>query len=201
MTHAFRATVCALALTAAGCGSAGDGASDQAGERENDATTAAEAAPGNNASKGALPTIYYGGVSSQASTDGKFLGASEALIKRVLDRQNGTIIDSVLKEKRLVQVVFRPTANSNVLSVEHGDGSYSGTLTFTPDPWSATEWTYDLRVRDGTSIEGTGKDNGEALLIEQYVVGADGQRQIQIVERLPRIKQSTYDAKRKALVR
>jgi hypothetical protein len=200
MTHAFRATVCALALTGAGCGSAGDGPSDNAGERKNDARATAEAPPG-DVSKGALPTIYYGGISSRVSTDGEFLGATESLIKRGVDRQNGTIIDSVLKENRLVQVALRPTANPNVLSVEHGDGSYSGTVTFTPDPWSATEWTYDLRVRDGTSIEGTGKDNGEALLIEQYVVGADGQRQIQIVERLPRIKQSTYDAKRKALVR
>lgn len=150
----------------------------------------------------ALPVRYYGGIRTTTSPDGKkFLGASEALIKRLFDKPNGTITETVLDEGRLKVITLRQTDHPNVFSVDPGDGAWSGTLTFAPDAWQAAEWTYDLKRKDGTAIEGTGKDNGQALLIETYVVGVDGERQVKIVQRLPEINVVTYEAKHKALVR
>lgn len=200
----MRATLSVLALLAASCGMAGDATTDAAdepaGAPERAQVTGSAAGAGDEA-RNALPTVYFGGINTLLSPDGKFQGASEALIKRVVDRENGTITDSVLDDGRLVEVVMRRTDDPRVLSVEPEDGSYAGTLTFTPDPWNATEWTYDIRMRDGTRIEGVGRDNGEALVIEKDVVGADGRVRTRMMDRLPRIQPTIYEAKRRVLVR
>jgi hypothetical protein len=161
----------------------------------------ASAAPSGAASS-KTQTNYYGGIRTTSSADGtKFLEATDALIKRVLDPENATITDSLLDEGRLVEVILRQTDEPGVIAVEPEDSSYSGTLTFSPDAWNATRWTYDLRMNDGSTIVGTGTDNGEALLIEQHLVDAGGNRQTKIVERLPQIYPSVIEAKRLALVR
>lgn len=149
-----------------------------------------------------LPTEWYGGLRITTSPDGKhFQGAVEALIERVYDQPNGIIIDTVLENDRLVPVTLRQTDNPSVFSVEREDGAYTGTVTFAPDAWNPTSWTIHLALADGSRMEGTGTDNGEALLIEQYVVGPDGERREKITHRLPRIQQTIYEAKRNALVR
>jgi hypothetical protein len=199
----MRATLSFLALLAASCGMAGDATTDaveEAGEPER-AQVTESAAGAREEARSALPTEYFGGISTLQSPGGEFLGASEALIKRVVDRENGTITDSILDDGRLVEVVMRRTDDPRVLSVEPEDGSYAGTLTFNPDPWTATEWAYDIRLHDGTTIEGVGRDNGEALVIERSVVGADGRVRTRMLDRLPRIQPTIYEAKRRVLVR
>lgn len=149
-----------------------------------------------------LPTEWYAGLRMTTSPDGKqFQGAVEALVERVYDRPNGLIRETMLENGRLVTVTLRQGDRPNVFSLEREDGAYSGTVTFDPDAWKAASWTYDLALADGNRIVGTGSDTGEALLIEQYLVGADGERRTRFTERLPRIKQSIYEAKRQALVR
>lgn len=200
MTRAARATLSVLTLLAAGCGMTGDAPENAEGGSGPVPQTEPAPQPAGE-TQNPLPTVYFGGLNTRMSPDGEFLGGSEALIKRVIDRENGTITDSVLDDGRLVEVVMRRTNDPRVLSIEPEDGSYTGTLTYTPDPWSATEWTYEIRMRDGTTIEGVGRDNGEALVIEKDVVGADGRVQTRLLDRLPRIQPSIYDAKRRVLVR
>lgn len=163
--------------------------------------TAAEAAESRAAARD-LPREWYAGIRTTTSPDGRqFQGAVEALVERVYDQPNGVITDTVLENGELVTVSLRQGDEPNVFSVHREDGAYTGTVTFAPEAWNATSWTYDLALADGTRIEGTGTDNGEALLIEQYLVGSDGERRTKFTQRLPRIQQSIYEAKRKALVR
>lgn len=149
-----------------------------------------------------LPTEWFGGLRMTTSPDGKeFQGAVEALVERVYDQPNGIIRETLLEDGRLVAVTLRQSDQPNVFFLHREDGAYTGTVTFAPDAWNATSWTYDLARADGTRIKGTGTDNGMALLIEQYLVGSDGERRTRFTERLPRIQQTTYDTKRNALVR
>lgn len=148
------------------------------------------------------PTVYYAGITTTTSPDGKkHLHSTEALVKREYDESSGVITETVLHDGELVTVELRPTDEENVYSVEPADGSYSGTLKFNGPAWEASHWEYDLTLEDGTTVTGIGQNNGEALVIEKEIHDGSGATVAKQMERLPEVQKSIYDAKVTALVR
>lgn len=161
----------------------------------------APAAAESEASAADVPREWFNGLRTVSDPDGRFQGATQSLIERVVDRANGTITETIVEQGRLITVTLRETGRANVFAVERDDGAYTGTITFSPDAWTATEWTYELALPDGRRIEGTGRDEGKTVVIEQALLGADGERQEAILERVDRVEASIYEAKRRTLVR
>jgi len=143
-----------------------------------------------------LPTTYWTGSVITSSADGsKMFGApKEGLVKRELDRANGTIIETVWDETKFRVVKLTQQGDTNVFDATDDEGTFTGTMEFSPNAWEATSWMYALEMADGSAkIEGKATVTPETIVTEKYIVGPDGERIAKVVDNLVSATQSTFE--------
>jgi hypothetical protein len=153
-------------------------------------------------------TKYYFGEVLISSPDGKTAyGKSVSLIKRVVDPSQQTISEIVLQPSRDpkqkpkdINTTLKRAGNSNTFLATDDEKKFEGKLTFTGDEWSWNNWTYDIKLADGSKLTGIGVMDLAGIKTEKTFFKPDGKASILIKEDVRVINSEEYAAKHKQIM-
>lgn len=159
----------------------------------------------------ALPaanTQYYYGEVIISSPDGKIpYGKSVSLIKRTVDPANNTISEIVLQPPRDpkqkpkdINTTLKRIESSNVFFASDDEKTFEGKLTFTGSEWSWNNWTYDIKLADGSKLDGVGVLDSAGIKTQKTFYKPDGKASILIKEDVKSISSAEYDAQHKKMM-
>lgn len=159
----------------------------------------------------ALPeatTKFYFGEVIMSSPDGKIpYGKSVSLIKRTVDPANNTISEIVLQPPRDpkqkpkdINTILKRVESSNVFSAADDEKKFEGKLTFTGSEWSWNNWTYDIKLADGSKLDGVGVLDASGIKTQKTFYKPDGKASILIKEDVKLISSAEYDAQHKKMM-
>jgi len=149
-------------------------------------------------------TTFYLVESAMRSPEGRPLGSSVALVKRVVDRENARIEESVISLRgkeaaKEIITIIRPGAAKASLSSE--DGEISGEAELIGDAWQWRQMRFTSKLRtSGMMVEGEDQFNPDGLTAVKKVLGADGKVRITIEEKGVVIGRSAYEILRARLL-
>ena len=183
----MKRTILLVLVLAAGCATA-----PSPGEPQKP-TIAASAEP---VVKAAPSVTYYKGTMQVTSPDGAqpYGPAQTGLVKREVFPSEGRIVETTLDEGAM-RATTLTLKDGNVFDATDAEGSFTGTVTFSPDPWNATSWTYDLTMADGSGkIVGTATIDSGSIKTEKFFVTAAGEKQARIVDDLSTVTAEEFAA-------
>ncbi|HQQ97985.1 MAG TPA: hypothetical protein PLX35_12015 [Cyclobacteriaceae bacterium] len=139
---------------------------------------------------------YYGSVRT-TSPDGKipYGPVRYSLVKRTVDPAQSLIREWVRQGEEVFVTTLRQTTSEKVFDVTDSLNAFSGTMTFAGERWRWDSWTYDIALRDGGKIVGTGSLKDKLLSTRKKFIGADGAAQALIVEELHQIGEGEFRTK------
>ncbi len=148
-------------------------------------------------------TNYYLVEGAMSLPDGRRVGTSVSIVKRVMDRDAGKIEETVLslrgKEaaQEFVTVIKPEGEHAKIASV---DGGFSGEATLSGPAWGWTGMRFTTRMeKTGAVVEGEDTFSSEAIGAVKRVKGADGRVQIEIRESGKAISAAVYEVLRSRL--
>lgn len=136
--------------------------------------------------------------------EGRPLGSSVALVKRLVDREHARIEESVisLRGKEAAKefiTIIRPGAAKASMSSE--DGEISGEAKLIGEAWDWRQMRFTSKLRSsGMIVEGEDQFKPEGLSAVKKVLGPDGKVRVTIEEKGTVIGRSTYDILRARLL-
>ncbi len=142
------------------------------------------------------PVSYYKGTMTATSADGLTpMGPpAEALVKRELFPDDGRIVETTLDEGAL-RVTTLTQTEGNTFAATDADGTFAGTVIFSPDPWSPISWTYDLTMADGSGkVIGGATVTKTSIKTSKYFVTPDGLQKMRIIDDLKTVSAKEYEA-------
>lgn len=153
-------------------------------------------------------TKYYYGEVLISSPDGKTpYGKSVSLIKRTVDPANSIITEIVLQPARDpkqkpkdINTVLKREGSTNVFSTADDAKTFSGKLTFTGAEWSWNNWTYDIKLADGSKLDGKGVHSEAGIKTEKTFYKPDGVASILIKEDVKYISSDEYNSRHKQMM-
>lgn len=139
---------------------------------------------------------YYGSVRT-SSPDGKipYGPVRYSLVKRTIIPAQSLIREWVRQGDQVFVTTLRQSTSEHVFDVTDSLKAFSGTMTFSGERWRWSSWTYDIQLRDGGKIVGTGALKEKVLSTRKKFVGADGAAQALIVEELHEISEGEFKTK------
>lgn len=155
-----------------------------------------------------LDAKYYFGDVAIRSPDGKTsYGKTVSLVKRVIDPDKNQIIEFVLQPPRLpqqkpkeIKTTLTRLANSSEFSAEDDDRTFTGKMNFSGTEWSWDRWTYEIELKNGSRLTGSGTIDSSGLKTEKIFVQPDGTTSVLIKEDLKAIEQREYDRHRAEMI-
>lgn len=159
--------------------------------------TALSACAGTIAIKAAGGAAYYYGEVSYFSPDGRLpYGKSESAVKREILDGGARIIETVTQPgnspsmpARTIVTELKRIRKTLAYSAADEGGTFSGKVTF-KDAGLKT-WTYDIKLKDGGAVKGSGKLTAEGISTEKQLTGG---RPMSIKEDLKTVSEEQYTA-------
>ena len=157
---------------------------------------ALSACAGAVALKAAGGTAYYCGQVSFFSPDGKLpYGNTESAVKREILEGGARIIETVtqpgaghsMRSKETVTVLKR-RKKTLVYEVSDAGGTLTGVVTFKDS--GLTKWTYDIKIKTGGAIKGSGGLSPDGIVSEKQLTG--GGRPMLVREELKTVTEGRY---------
>lgn len=153
-------------------------------------------------------TKYYYGDVMISSADGKTpYGKSVSLIKRTVDPAQDMITEIVLQPPRDpkqkpkdINTVLKRVGSTNVFSTSDDANTFNGKLIFTGTEWSWNSWTYDIKLADGSKLNGKGLHDAVGIKTEKTFYKPDGGASLLIREDLKSISSDEYDSRHKQMM-
>lgn len=153
-------------------------------------------------------TKYYFGEVFISSPDGKTpYGKSVSLIKRIVDPSQQTISEIVLQPSRDpkqkpkdINTTLKRAGNSNIFLATDDEKKFEGKLTFAGAEWDWNNWTYDIKLADGSKLTGIGVMDLAGIKTEKTFFKSDGKASILIKEDVKVINSDEYEAKHKQIM-
>jgi len=139
--------------------------------------TALSACAGTVAVKVTDGAAYYCGESSFFSPDGRLpYGSAETAVKREILSGGARIIETVTQPghspgmpAKTIVTELKRRGKRLVYDVSDAGGTFSGTITFKNGQLNS--WTYDLKLKDGGTVKGSGSLTGEGIRTEKQLTG------------------------------
>lgn len=148
-------------------------------------------------------TEYFVGSIQASSADGQtpYGPPKNTAIKRVINAEKGTIIETVLDEGVPRTTTLQRRGETAIFDATDVKKTFSGTLKFAgEDVWAPTGWTYDLKVKQGNwRLRGEAKLSPTALLTTKRLAQGDGPVRVKMVGRFKRVDAKTYETTLKRL--
>ena len=132
-----------------------------------------------------------------SSPDGATVQSTQpAMVKRELRPSEGLIIETMVLEGGEPRTTTLTQSNgANIFTATDDANSFTGKVTFAPNPWKAISWVYDLEMTDGSgSLEGTATMMPNGITIMRFFVGPDGERQAQLIDKLQNSTEEEFEA-------
>jgi hypothetical protein len=151
---------------------------------------------------------YYFGTVALVSPDGKTpYGKTVSLVKREIRPEENAIVESVIQPPRkptdnareFIATMTR-IAGTNEFEAADSGQTFSGRLSFEGRDWSLPRWTYDIRLKEGGRILGTGWLESEGIKTEKRFLGPDGKPTISMKEDLRSISRDEYARRRREML-
>ena len=153
-------------------------------------------------------TSYYYGSVEFFSPDGKTpFGKTVSLIKREINPLENKIVEAVIqpprnqsdKSKEFIATMTRVSDTNEFLGTDP-EHSFTGTQVFQGQGWSLPLWSYDIRLKDGGRITGTGSLDSEGIKTNKLFASAAGAPTVLMKEDLRAITSSEYAKRRQELL-
>lgn len=153
-------------------------------------------------------TKYYYGEVSLSSADGKIpYGKSVSLIKRTVDPAKEVITEVVLQPPRNTQqkpkdinTTLTRIGSSNVFSATDDEHTFDGKLTFAGTDWNWENWTYDIKLLDGSKLNGSGLMDSIGIKTQKTFYKPDGTASVLLKEDLKSINSDEYELRHKQIM-
>lgn len=137
---------------------------------------------------------YYKGTMELFMAKNTGSSTQPALVKREVFPSDGRIVETVL-DQGVMTATTLTQKSGNVFDATDSNASFTGTVTFSPDPWNATSWTYDLTLSDGSGkIIGTATIADDGIKTEKFFVTASGIKMVRIVDDLKAVTADEFAA-------
>ncbi len=141
---------------------------------------------------------HYVGTIQTSSADGKtpYGPARGSVVKRVVDPERGTIVETVFDGDSLRKATLRQRGKTAVLDASDTEKSFTGTLTFSgPKIWSPTGWRYQLVVKKGDwHITGEAQLTKTGMNIQKLLAPGKAAPTVRITETYKRVKGAVFIA-------
>ncbi len=138
---------------------------------------------------------YYLVESTMQSPQGQSLGASISLVKRVVDRAQARIDESIISLRGsapALEIVTILKPDGRKVKISSTDGGFDGEGELTGEPWEWTGLKFTTRFAKGPLVEGEDHFTNDGLSAEKRIVGPDGRTQVLIKETGRMITEATY---------
>jgi len=153
---------------------------------------------------GAVATVYYFGPVLYFSPDGKIpYNNTQSAVIRMTSADRSRIIETVTQPgwgpsmpSREYVTELRRRDSTLVYDAADAGGSFTGTVTFKDS--GLKSWDYDIRLKDGGTIKGTGEVSPEGLRTEKQLGGIP--RPMLIKEDLKMVSEEGYRARLKEML-
>ncbi len=153
-------------------------------------------------------TAYYYGSVEFFSPDGKTpFGKTVSLIRREIKPLESKIVEAVIqpprkpsdKPKEFIATMTRVSDTNEFLGTD-SENSFTGKLVFEGKGWSLPRWSYDIYLKDGSRITGTGALDSEGIKTEKLFASAAGPPTVLMKENLRAISSSEYVKRRQEML-
>ncbi len=144
---------------------------------------------------------YFVGTSQASSPDGatSFGSARAYVAKRTGSIAKGIIVEEIAQDGMSSTTTLTRRGDSSVFDATDADRTFSGTVTYSGDPFTAGEWEYALTLADGSKLTGRGSLSASGLGATKLVTSPDGQPKARIVDDLKVSTDVDYAAARAKL--
>jgi hypothetical protein len=147
----------------------------------------------------AITTHYLGDVKFMSQDSARSWGNTVSLVKRIVYPAERRIIETVTQPPRnsgLKAQEYRTVMNrvgaSNEFSVEDEAKTFSGTISFTGLEWNWTGWTYNITLKDGATLKGTGTLDANGIHTTKELRNGKGEVAAEIKEDLAPVTEEIY---------
>ena len=146
---------------------------------------------------------FYLVESTMQSPQGQSIGASVSLAKRVVDRAQGRIEESIISLRGsapALEIVTVLKLEGRKVRISSPDGGFEGEGELIGEPWEWTGLKFTTKFAKGPLVEGEDHFSSDGLSAEKRIVGADGRTQVVIKETGRMISEATYNNLRTRLL-
>lgn len=159
--------------------------------------TALSACAGTVVIKAAGGAAYYYGEVAFFSPDGRLpYGKTEAAVKREVLDGGARIIETVTQPgnspsmpPKTIVTELRRRGKKLVYAASDAGGTFTGTVTFKDA--ALTSWTYNIKLKAGGTVKGSGKLTAEGILTDKQLTGG---RPMTVKEDLKTASEEQYTA-------
>jgi hypothetical protein len=147
-------------------------------------------------------TSYYVGTHDMIGMDGgHFFHAAPILVVRTLSPRRGLIVETTYgpAEQLVVTTTLTQTEYPQVFTVADAEGSFSGTRTYTGDPWNPIGWRYELTGVRGERVTGSALVRDDHFSSAEVYRDAGGTMRARIFELVRRVSKEEFLARRKRI--
>lgn len=149
---------------------------------------------------------YYGDVIFFSPDEKTIYGKSVSLVKRIIDPSNNTITEIVEQPPRdrkqqpiNIRTVLTRLGNLNIFSAIDDGHTFSGSLSFSGSEWNWDKWTYEIKMSDGSKLDGIGFIDAAGLKTQKTFYKPDGKASVKLKENLNTINSAEYDIRHKEI--
>ena len=130
------------------------------------------------------------------------MGQTVSLVSRVIDSENNIIVETITQPKENQVgadefVTALKLKDRNTFTASDSANTFSGEITFFGDAWSWQSWDYDLTLKSGGTITGSGFLSPAGILTSKDL--KTGNFEMKIIEDLKVISEAEYLTLRKTL--
>jgi hypothetical protein len=151
-------------------------------------------------------TKYYYGDINISSADGKIpYGKTVSLIKRIIEPDKKMITEIVLQPPRGqeaphdIKTTLTRLESSNVFSAVDDGRTFEGTLSFEGKEWAWNKWVYDIKLKDGSKLQGEGALDESGIKTRKMFFNPSGQATL-LIEDVKAITSDEYDSRHKRMM-
>jgi hypothetical protein len=129
---------------------------------------------------------FYLGSYTATSPDGKQqFGKSTYVVKRSVLPASRTIVEEVKRDNFASVTTLRQRGDTPVFDVSDATGAFTGTVTFSGNPYGPSSWTYLITItKTGQIISGTGALTNAGIQTNKLISEANGKESARALEQL-----------------
>lgn len=153
-------------------------------------------------------TQYFFGKTKMWTPDKRTaLGESPYLVKRVLDKKKGLILETATTVSRKTGKIYeehtmtlKQTDKKSRFDIVDKTKKFNGFVMYKGDEWNWDKWTYAVAFKNGDKLVGEGTLSSTALKTEKLILNSKKAAKLMIVDDLKAIDEATYKLRFKDFV-
>jgi hypothetical protein len=137
----------------------------------------------------------------------KPMGKILSIVRRTVDPDALQIMEEVVQPTKEIgkgrEIVTNFTAVDDFgkFKVQDHGRTFTGYVQFQGTPWSWEEWSYDIQLKNGSYIKGSGSFESDEMKTEKRMYSKTGKLLYILRERFTEVDAATYKIKKKELLK